>query len=80
MNKMLKLKSTQGQSKLEYASLYIIIFISLLIMAPYIFMGINAFFKDIDEQVGDSFTDPLLQAEGNVEIIDYDLPVVIPKQ
>ena len=69
--------NSKGQAKLEFATLYIIIFIVLLLMGPYLWRGINAFFKDIDEQTSDSFSDPLMQAEGNIDKANYHLPVVI---
>ena len=63
----------KGQSKIEYAQLYIMIFIAFLMMGPYIIRGINALFQSFDDQVQDSFSDPHNQAA----VEDFHLPTVI---
>lgn len=62
----------KAQSKIEYALLWVLVFVALLLMVPYVFRGINAMFESMDDQVQDSFNDPLKSAPPG----DYNLPPV----
>ncbi len=67
--------STKGQSKIEYAQLWIWSLIVMLFMGPYVARGISALFQSFDDQVQDSFNDPLLQAPDPGNNF-YNLPVI----
>ncbi len=61
----------KAQSKIEYALLWVLVFVALLLMVPYVFRGISALFQSMDDQVHDSFNDPLQVAPAG----DYGLPL-----
>ena len=67
--------STKGQSKIEYAQLWIWSLMVMLFMGPYVVRGISAMFQSFDDQVQDSYNDPLHQDPQPSNNI-YNLPIV----
>ncbi len=62
------LNSKKAQSMIEYVTVATLVMIGILVMGPYVTRSINALFKNIEDDLDDSFKEEMVQGDPNVEV------------
>ncbi len=65
-----RLNRNNAQSMIEYVTVATLVMIGILVMGPYVTRSINAFFKNIEDDVDDAFKEEMTQGDPSVELPD----------